>query len=114
VPLHIAERADVIVDFTGLAPGTVRYLVNAQGDPGTTGEVLQFQVVAATSADTSTPPAGLNLDPFFHPRAADVVRRCLSTMAVVSAPANCSAPLQPITRRYRFSGITPKRESAVQ
>ncbi len=68
-----AERADVIVDFSGLAPGTAVTLLN-QGpdepfgggipgvdfppaDPDTTGQVMQFRVVASTSPDTSTVPS---------------------------------------------------------
>jgi bilirubin oxidase len=66
-----AERADVIVDFTGIAPGTRITLLNLgpdepfgggepdgdfdAADPATTGRVLQFRVVAAASADATTP-----------------------------------------------------------
>jgi bilirubin oxidase len=75
VPLHIAERADVIIDFSTYPQGTVLYLVNDQGDLGTTAELVQFRVGALTSADATTPVDQLVL-PFF-PRlgAADVTRR---------------------------------------
>ncbi len=72
-----AERADVIVDFTNVGVGTEIILQNLapdepfgggepeddfdQADPDTTGQVLQFRVVAATSVDTSTPPSQLVL-----------------------------------------------------
>ena len=72
-----AERADVIVDFSGFAPGTHIYLINEGPDepfgggeaPGdfdgadvdTTGQVMRFTVVDPASSDTSTPPAQLTL-----------------------------------------------------
>ncbi len=63
-----AERADVIVDFSGLAPGTIVTMVNTGpdgpfggfpvdpvADPGTTGQVMQFVVNASlTGAKGST------------------------------------------------------------
>jgi FtsP/CotA-like multicopper oxidase with cupredoxin domain len=75
--LGLAERADVIVDFTNVPVGTQIILQNVGPDepfgggvPGvdftpadesTTGQVMQFRVVPATSADTSTPPSLLVL-----------------------------------------------------
>jgi bilirubin oxidase len=73
-----AERADVIVDFTGVPAGTALYLINEApdspygggtvgvdfdpADPGTTGQVMRFVVGQASSApDTSTPPSRLGL-----------------------------------------------------
>jgi bilirubin oxidase len=72
-----AERADVIVDFTNVPVGTNVVLQNigpdmpfgggtpgvgfAVANPLTTGEVMQFRVVASTSPDLSTPPAQLAL-----------------------------------------------------
>ncbi len=72
-----AERADVIVDFSGLAGRTVRLLnlgpdepfgggVPGQdfepADPGTTGQVLEFRVTVPLSGpDTSIPPEQLRL-----------------------------------------------------
>ena len=80
--MGLAERADVIVDFTGVPPGTQIYLINegpdepfgggAPGvefpaaDPGTTGQVMRFTVVPRTSRDTSRDPARLTL-PAFSP-----------------------------------------------
>jgi FtsP/CotA-like multicopper oxidase with cupredoxin domain len=75
--LGLAERADVIVDFTNVPVGTEIILQNLGPDepfgggvPGidftpadetTTGQVMQFRVVSATSLDTSTPPSLLVL-----------------------------------------------------
>jgi spore coat protein A len=75
--LGLAERADVIVDFTNVPVGTNIVLQNLGPDepfgggvPGvdftpadekTTGQVMQFRVVRRTSRDTSTPPNQLVL-----------------------------------------------------
>src|SRR5262249_5410476 len=72
-----AERADVIVDFTGAPLGTEIVLLNVgpdepfgggvpgvdfdSADPASTGQVMQFRVVSATSRDTSMPPDQLRL-----------------------------------------------------
>jgi FtsP/CotA-like multicopper oxidase with cupredoxin domain len=87
-----AERADLIVDFTSVAPG--RYVLENLGpdepfggglpgvdfdpaDPTTTGRILQFTVGAVQSADASTPPRFLQL-PVVTPIApAGAVRRPL-------------------------------------
>jgi spore coat protein A, manganese oxidase len=76
VLLGPAERADAIVDFTGLRPGTELYLLNLGPDepfgeltdppepfanPRTTGQVMKFRVVPLHSRDTSTPPDRLEL-----------------------------------------------------
>jgi FtsP/CotA-like multicopper oxidase with cupredoxin domain len=72
-----AERADVVVDFTNVPVGTELTLLNlgpdepfgggvpgldfTPADPGTTGQVMRFRVVARTARDTSTPPDRLGL-----------------------------------------------------
>jgi len=72
-----AERADVIVDFTNLDVGTEIVLQNvgpdspfggglpgvdfAASNPATTGQVMQFRVVAIDGTDNSTPVASLTL-----------------------------------------------------
>ena len=72
-----AERADVIVDFSGVPAGTEILLRNIApdepfggGDPGdafesadpdTTGQVMMFRVVPAVGSDPSTPPQRLLL-----------------------------------------------------
>ncbi|HET7202618.1 MAG TPA: multicopper oxidase [Steroidobacteraceae bacterium] len=78
VLLGLAERADVIVDFTGVPVGNY-VLRNAGpdepfggGTPGvdfpvadaeTTGQVLEFSVVPALEPDATTPPQYLQLPP---------------------------------------------------
>jgi bilirubin oxidase len=68
-----AERADIIVDFTGLAVGTELFLINegpdepfgggvpetdfAAADPGTTGQVMKLVIVPLASHDGSRNPA---------------------------------------------------------
>jgi spore coat protein A, manganese oxidase len=68
-----AERADVVVDFSGVPAGTSIVLRNLgpdepfgggdidvdfeRADPGTTGQVMQFRVTPAKSADASLRPA---------------------------------------------------------
>jgi FtsP/CotA-like multicopper oxidase with cupredoxin domain len=75
--MGLAERADVIVDFTNVSVGTKIVLQNlgpdepfgggvpgvdfTPADEGTTGQVMQFRVVRRTSRDTSTPPNQLIL-----------------------------------------------------
>jgi FtsP/CotA-like multicopper oxidase with cupredoxin domain len=75
--LGLAERADVIVDFTNVSVGDTIILENLapdepfgggepdedfdRADPDTTGQVMLFEVVPATSPDTSTPPNQLGL-----------------------------------------------------
>jgi FtsP/CotA-like multicopper oxidase with cupredoxin domain len=75
--MGLAERADTIVDFTGLRPGTELYLINEApdepygggrvghdyeaADPSTTGQILKFRVVPLTSADHTIPPDQLSL-----------------------------------------------------
>jgi len=72
-----AERADVVVDFTGLPVGTEIYLINEgpdepygggipgvdfdPADPAATGQVMKFVVIPLASVDTSVPPALLAL-----------------------------------------------------
>jgi FtsP/CotA-like multicopper oxidase with cupredoxin domain len=86
-----AERADVIVDFTGLPVGTRIYLINegpdepfgggipgtdfAPADPATTGQVMRFRVVDLMSTDASTPPDQLRLPAPPKPGNATVTRR---------------------------------------
>jgi spore coat protein A len=90
-----AERADVIVDFSGLPAGTEVFLVNegpdepfgggrapadfAFADPATTGQVMRFRVgaasVAAGAAGTSAPLDGLALPTVAAPAAAVRTRK---------------------------------------
>ncbi len=68
-----AERMDVIVDFTGLAPGSRLLMTNSANapfpggdpvDPATTAQIMQLRVVPLTSTDTSVRMStALNLRP---------------------------------------------------
>lgn len=88
-----AERADVLVDFTGLPEGTEVFLVNEGpdepfgggiagtdfpwADPNTTGQVMKFVVGALKSEDRSLPPGELSL-PAAAPLAAATFTRGVS------------------------------------
>jgi spore coat protein A, manganese oxidase len=91
-----AERADLIVDFSGVPAGASFRLLNIGSDapfggfpiapeevadPNTTGQVMEFRVIAATSADRSTPPQFLNL-PAIEPLPVETRTRplCLAEM----------------------------------
>ena len=92
VLLGLAERADVIVDFTDVAVGDYT-LANVGpdepfgggvpgddfevADPDSTGQVLQFRVRPAIDADLSTPPQFLQL-PAITPLPAETVTRPLA------------------------------------
>lgn len=72
-----SERADVIVDFSSVRAGTNVTLLNlgpdepyggglpgvdfTSSDPQTTGQIIQFRVIAAVGSDPSTPPDQLVL-----------------------------------------------------
>ncbi len=86
-----AERADVIVDFTGLAEDVELYLINEGPDepfgggtpgvdfdfanPETTGQVLKFVVGRLVDADSSLPPDQLVLPARTPLSAAEVTRQ---------------------------------------
>ena len=90
--MALAERADVIVDFTNVPTGN--YVLGNLGpdepfgggepgdafdvaDPGTTGQVMQFRVGPALAPDPSTPPTFLQLPPIL-PLPAETVTRPLA------------------------------------
>ena len=66
--MGLAERADVIVDFSGLANGDIVRMINTAADapfggfpdvpadPGTTGQVMQFVVNNDLTGDSATDP----------------------------------------------------------
>ena len=90
--MGLAERADVIVDFTNVPPGS-HVLGNVGPDepfgggepdedfdgahPDTTGQVMQFRVGPAVGADGSTPPQFLQL-PAITPLPAETLTRPLA------------------------------------
>jgi bilirubin oxidase len=99
----VAERHDVIVDFSGLPVGTELYLINEgpdepfgggepvvdfePADPATTGQVMKFVVTAPASIDTSVPPDRLRL-PTFNSLGPATNRRRLSLNEMASTIAD--------------------------
>jgi bilirubin oxidase len=106
--LSPAERADVIVDFTGLAVGTEIYLINEgpdepfgggvpetdfpAADPDTTGQVMKFVVVSRTSRDHTSDPERLTL-PAFKPLAGGGSTRRVSLNEVSSTVSGFDGPV---------------------
>jgi spore coat protein A len=97
--MGLAERADMIVDFTNVPAGN--YVLRNLGpdepfgggdpddgslvpaDPATTGQIMQFRVVPAAAADPTTPPRFLRL-PTLVPLPAPVRTRKLALMEMMS------------------------------
>jgi spore coat protein A, manganese oxidase len=77
-----AERWDIILDFSGYAPGTQITMQNNAATPFPAGneqplpQIMQFRVVPLKSVDTSTPVHRLNLPalPIINERRASVTR----------------------------------------
>jgi FtsP/CotA-like multicopper oxidase with cupredoxin domain len=97
--MALAERADMIVDFTNVAVGN--YVLHNVGpdepfgggeppddfdraDPDSTGQIMQFRVVSAAAADPSTPPQYLVLPPITHLPNESVTR----TLALIEMMSN--------------------------
>ncbi|HEY0866220.1 MAG TPA: multicopper oxidase [Fimbriimonas sp.] len=103
-----AERADVIVDFTGMAPGTEIILQNVGpdepfsggepdedfdlADPDTTGQVMLFRVGELQSVDTSVPPRRLQLPPLRKLPPAKNVRQ-VALLEMMSMEPGVDAPV---------------------
>jgi spore coat protein A len=94
--MTLAERADVIVDFTNVPVGTQVTLLNlgldepfggfpidSPADPATTGQVMQFRVGPAFAPDPTTPPQFLQL-PAITPLPAETATRPLALMEMMS------------------------------
>jgi FtsP/CotA-like multicopper oxidase with cupredoxin domain len=95
--MGLAERADVIVDFTNVPVGN-HVLLNVgpdepfpdvdadfeKSDPDTTGQVIQFRVVSALAPDSTTPPQFFIL-PAITPLPAATVTRPLALLEELSA-----------------------------
>jgi FtsP/CotA-like multicopper oxidase with cupredoxin domain len=102
VLMGLAERADVIVDFTDVPLGA-HVLGNVgpdepfgggepgqdfdSADPASTGQILQLRVVPRVGDDTSTPPAFLHL-PAITPLPAATVTRQLALIEEASEGAD--------------------------
>ncbi|MCB0186435.1 MAG: multicopper oxidase domain-containing protein, partial [Caldilineaceae bacterium] len=99
LPMALAERADLIVDFTNVSPGN--YVLGNVGpdepfgggvpgidfpsaDPKTTGQVLEFHVMPGRRIDLSTPPRDLVL-PAITPLPTESVTRSLGLIEEMSA-----------------------------
>ena len=108
--LGLAERADMIVDFTNVPVGN--YILGNVGpdepfgggvpgadfpvaDPETTGQVMQFNVVPALAADLTTPPQFLTLPTIVPLPAATVTRpvALVEEMSMYFADAPAAAML---------------------
>ena len=96
--MGLAERADVIVDFTNVPVGTTSSATSGPtspsaaacpaststvADPDTTGQVMQFRVVPAVGADPTTPPQFLQL-PAITPLPPATVTRPLALIEEMS------------------------------
>ncbi|OGO53668.1 MAG: bilirubin oxidase [Chloroflexi bacterium RBG_16_72_14] len=96
--MGLAERADMIVDFTNVLVGD--YVLGNVGpdepfgggvpgedfdaaDPDSTGQVMEFRVVPAVAADPTTPPRFLVL-PALAPLPAEVATRPLALIEMMS------------------------------
>jgi spore coat protein A, manganese oxidase len=104
-----SARMDVIVDFTNVPVGSTVRLINVgpdepfgggqpgvdftPADPNTTGQVMQFKIVARQGADNSTPPAQLKLPAITNLGAPSVTRQ-LSLNEVDSAVLDGVGPLR--------------------
>ena len=118
--MGLAERADVIVDFSDLRAGTELYLINEApdepfgggvperdfpaADAATTGQVMKFVVVPLTSNDTSVRPDKLKL-PSFTPLGPATVTRQVSLNEVDSATLEDVGPRAALLGT--MSGATP-------
>jgi spore coat protein A, manganese oxidase len=97
--MGLAERADVIVDFTNVPVGN--YILGNVGpdepfgggepdedfdaaDPASTGQVMEFRVVPALAPDPTTPPQFLQL-PAITPYPAETITRPLALLEEMSS-----------------------------
>jgi spore coat protein A, manganese oxidase len=89
--ITLAERADIIIDFTNFKVGTELFLANvgpdepfgggapgvdfAPADPGTTGQVMKFKIMPRVGTDSTKQPADLMLPQFTKLDATNKVRQ---------------------------------------
>jgi FtsP/CotA-like multicopper oxidase with cupredoxin domain len=116
--MALAERADIIVDFTKVAKGS--YVLGNVGpdepfgggvpgedfdpsDPDSTGQVLEFRVGAATAPDPSTPPQFLVLPPI-TPLPQESVTRPLAMVEVAETFEDFDGPVEAMLGTVDGSG----------
>jgi FtsP/CotA-like multicopper oxidase with cupredoxin domain len=120
--MGLAERADLIVDFTNVPLGN-HVLGNVgpdepfgggvpgvdfpAADPATTGQVMQFRVVPAVGADASTPPQFLQL-PALTPLPTPSVTRPLALLEEMSTFFD-DAPAEALLGTVGGNGVWAKR-----
>lgn len=103
IRLGNGERADVVVDFSGIPEGTELYLINEApevhldgggpprylaADPDSTGQVMKFVVGSRDGTDTSVPPEELGELPVRPPLGEASLTRRLSLSLRSSSLAN--------------------------
>jgi FtsP/CotA-like multicopper oxidase with cupredoxin domain len=105
--MGLAERADVIVDFTNVPAGS--YVLGNLGpdepfgggvpgvdfpvaDPETTGQIMQFNVVPTLAPDPTTPPAYLQL-PAIAPLPAETITRPLALIEKMGMGFNAAGEM---------------------
>jgi FtsP/CotA-like multicopper oxidase with cupredoxin domain len=113
--MGLAERADIIVDFTNVPVGNfvlgnvgpdepfgggIPGLDFPVADPDSTGQVMEFQVVPATAPDPSTPPSSLVL-PAIAPLPTEAVIRPLAMLEEMS-PTFEDAPSEALLGTVAF------------
>ena len=115
--MGLAERADVIVDFSGISPGTTIRMINTgpdapfggfpdvPADPATTGQVMQFVVGADNpgTVDNSTPPASLQLS-LVDPGEAGTPSTVTRDLALLEEESvEICAEIRPTARSHRLA-----------
>jgi len=99
------ERADILVDFSAIAPGTKIILLNtakapfpkgASADPQTVGQIMQFTVLPGTPVPPSPLPPALNTIPVLTP---DQPARTLVLWEVMGA----AGPLEILLNGQKWS-----------
>jgi spore coat protein A, manganese oxidase len=96
--MGITERADVLVDFSGLAPGTKVVLRDTDDDPATLGTLMQFTVL-----DTPpVPPPPLN--PALFPELPELIPDAPTRIKTLNVPVLPSGAVQVLLDGLNFTG----------
>jgi len=122
--MGLAERADLIVDFTNVPEGS--YILGNVGpdepfgggepgtdfptsDPDTTGQVLQFQVVPAVAPDPTTPPQFLKLPAITSLPAEGFTRPLALIEKAGVSSAGVEGPIEALLGIVTAAGLTAER-----